>query len=188
MAAGITTLTKATDAGSPLFNLNLMASRMRNKGIMAIAEAMTQGGMTRLQKLNLSSALQLPSHTRAVLLPRVVGRATCHRACRVCCVHDACVSLTLSHVVLVVLGSQQHTAEGHGDTVQDAGVQATPGVAGPGPVIQRLWGSGHGAAVRGHCRGRVPSAGEAQDCLCVVNRSLAQAGAACFPDAMLCGV
>lgn len=93
MAAGITNLTKATDAGSPLFNLNLMASRMRNKGIMAIAEAMTQGGMTRLQKLNLSSALS--SHTCAVLLPPVVGRASCHRACRAACL----IHVSRSHAI-----------------------------------------------------------------------------------------
>ena len=55
MAAGITSLTKSTDPGSPLICLNLMASRMRNKGVMAIADAMTQGGVTRLQRLNLSS-------------------------------------------------------------------------------------------------------------------------------------
>ena len=56
LAKGIVTLTKKTEMGSPLRRLNLMASRMRNKGAMAVAGAMGQGGMTRLESLNMSSA------------------------------------------------------------------------------------------------------------------------------------
>ena len=55
MAKGLKVATKGSDAGSHLLNLNMESSRVKNKGIMAISQAMGMGAMTRLQKLNLSS-------------------------------------------------------------------------------------------------------------------------------------
>lgn len=85
LSSGLQTLTKATEAGSELLKLDLESSRVKNKGIMAVAEAMAQGGMTRLQHLNLSTNNIL--HKGMVALSRTL---TCKR-------HRGLKSLNLSY-------------------------------------------------------------------------------------------
>lgn len=111
LAQGLVSLTKKSEIGSPLLSVNLMASRMRNKGVMAVADAMTAGGMTRLQKLNLSTNNM--QHKGVISLSK----------CLACKRHRGLLELDLSY-------------NGFGDPGMDALSDAI--AAGATPALERL--------------------------------------------------